>query len=99
MVRGSGPKSARFFTSRSQWEGGGCICYDSYNFGHPNWPLGKPLPTKSKSESPRGPTSGPIIVIGEASGDEDEGKMPESPSSVDFEMKVYNDLFGEGVDI
>ena len=74
-------------------------CYDSYNVGHPNWPLGKPLPTKSKSESPREPTFGPIIVIGEASGDEDEGKMPESPSSVDFEMKVYNDLFGEGVDI
>ena len=77
----------------------GGVCYDSYNFGHPNWPLGKPLPTKSKSESPRGPTSGPIIVIGEASGDEDEGEMPDSPSSVDFEMKVYNDLFGEGVDI
>ena len=77
----------------------GGVSYDSYNFGHPNWPLGKPLPTKSKSESPRGPTSGPIIVIGEASGDEDEGKMPESPSSVDFEIKVYNDLFGEGVDI
>ena len=52
-------------------------CYDSYNVGHPNWPLGKPLPTKSESESPQAPKSGAITVIEEASGDEDEGEMPE----------------------
>ena len=74
-------------------------CYDSYNVGHPNWPPGKSLPTNSESESPQAPKYGAITVIGEASGDEDGGEMPEQPGSVDLEIEENNDLSEEVADI
>ena len=79
VVRGPRPKSAWFFMKAPPLRRSVVltVCYDSYNVGHPNWPPGKPFPTNSESESPQAPKYGAITVIGEASGDEDGGEMPE----------------------